>query len=174
MAWTGSAFGAQVHKLGLANRGVGHSHTPHDGARVVRIFDGDCFSFRQGDRIGYVRLWGIDAPECAQAGGKAARTALNVLLRDSRLVIRAVAKDRFGRIVGRVGTKDFEDVGLEMIRMGHAWYWPRYAPNVVSYRDAELDAKTHKRGLWAVSHPLEPWEWRRLHNSLNPSVTEST
>lgn len=168
MPWHGSFGCAQVHRLGLANHGIAHQQTSHDGARVLRVFDGDCFSFRQGKRIVYVRLWGIDAPECAQVYGPSAKTALNVLLRNHRLTITPIAKDRYKRTVARIATPETPDVGLELIRMGYAWYWDKYAPNVDRYRNAQFEARSHQRGLWHDPHPVPPWDWRKTHQVIIP------
>jgi endonuclease YncB( thermonuclease family) len=49
----------------------------------------------------------------------------------------------------------------ELVRAGYAWWYSRYDPGDAEMQTLEADARQHHRGLWAVSNPLPPWEWRK-------------
>jgi len=75
------------------------------------------------------------------------------------VAIRQVDIDRYGRVVGRVYTDDL-DVNAELVRIGAAWVYPKYAKDAGLY-DLEKEAREAKRGLWGESPQIPPWEWRR-------------
>lgn len=61
---------------------------------------------------------------------------------------------------------DGHDVNLEQVRAGMAWWYRQYAKEQTPadrqlYELAENDARAAKRGLWADSQPVPPWEFRR-------------
>ena len=60
---------------------------------------------------------------------------------------------------------DGHDVNLEQVRAGFAWWYREYAKEQAAderevYELAEKAARETKRGLWAESKPVPPWEWR--------------
>ena len=66
----------------------------------------------------------------------------------------------YGRIVGFVFVGD-KNLNKELLSAGLAWHYKQYS------RDPELaklefEARSAKRGLWAESDPMPPWEWRRM------------
>jgi endonuclease YncB( thermonuclease family) len=87
------------------------------------VIDGD--TLRQGDAR--FRLWGIDAPERAEAGGGAATSALRALVRGETLACTAVNTDRYGRTVIRCTLPDGRDLGCAMVQSGTAADWPKYS-----------------------------------------------
>lgn len=69
--------------------------------------------------------------------------------------------DRYGRIIGRVFTTNGIEANRFMVQSGAAWVYKRYnADNALPALQRE--AQKMKRGLWADSQPVPPWEWR--HN----------
>jgi endonuclease YncB( thermonuclease family) len=135
-------------------------------ADPVHLSDGD--SFRLGDRR--YRLQGIDAPElhqeCKDHDGRAwpcgmrARSELRRLIGTHPLECKAATTDRFGRIVAtcKAGGRDLAE---EMVRSGYATVFAR--PGFKSpYEQAQQQARTEKRGMWAGSFEV-PSDWRRAN-----------
>ena len=65
------------------------------------------------------------------------------------------------RIVGRIYVDDL-DVSAEMVRLGAAWVYGKYAKDATLY-ELEDEARAVKRGLWVLpeAERMPPWEWRR-------------
>ena len=70
-------------------------------------------------------------------------------------------KDQYGRILGVVFAGEIE-VNLEMVKSGFAWHY-KYFDKTPAYAEAEADARTSKRGLWADKNPVNPYDWRKSH-----------
>jgi micrococcal nuclease len=113
-----------------------------------KVHDGD--TLRCGTES--VRLFGVDAPEVRRGQTPAepfayeARDALVALTR-GRVGCRFVERDRYGRFVGRCWSDLAPDVNAALIRSGFATEWLRYSKG--AYKDAEADARHHRRGQWA-------------------------
>jgi endonuclease YncB( thermonuclease family) len=69
--------------------------------------------------------------------------------------------DRYGRTVAEVILPDGRNVNQEMVKAGYAWWFRKYAPNDGVLEDFEAEARNAKRGLWADTHAMPPWEYRR-------------
>jgi endonuclease YncB( thermonuclease family) len=64
-----------------------------------------------------------------------------------------------------VVTVDGRDLGLEMVRAGFAWSYPRQtslqsAQEANDYQQAEFNARIRRLGLWNSKNPVPPWVWR--------------
>jgi endonuclease YncB( thermonuclease family) len=129
--------------------------------KVVGISDGDTISVLREGKAVKVRLYGIDAPEKAQAFGTQARkfTSDLVFQRDVTVVVHTT--DRYGRLVGEVLLPDGRSLNQELVKAGMAWWYRPYAPNDPALAQLEAEARTAKRGLWADAHPVPPWQWRK-------------
>ena len=73
-------------------------------------------------------------------------------------------RDRYGREVCKVFV-DGQDIGLQQIVNGMAWWYKEYAKEQTpedrdAYEHAETMAKLRRFGLWADTTPVPPWEWR--------------
>lgn len=140
---------------------VGVSPISLPAERVVKVADGDTITVIDSDKhTSRVRLWGIDAPEKAQAFGNASREHLAALVagKDVRLV--EYGRDRYGRILAEVFVGD-ENVCLKQVLDGYAWHYVYYAPKALSFADAEKSARQQRIGLWKDSNPIPPWQFRR-------------
>jgi endonuclease YncB( thermonuclease family) len=128
---------------------------------VVGISDGDTISVLREGKAVKVRLYGIDAPEKAQAFGTRARqfTAALVFQKDVTIVVHAI--DRYGRIVGDVLLPDGRNLSQELVKAGMAWWYKPYAAKDTTLAQLEAEARAAKRGLWADAHPIPPWAWRK-------------
>ncbi len=126
--------------------------------KVVSVHDGDTITVVVGKRQHKIRLDGIDAPELGQDFGRRSRQLLSDLCFGKIVTVRVVDVDRYGREVGdvRVGNVD---ANAELVRAGLAWHYKQYSDD--PRLDAlENEARTAKRGLWAGSDPIPPWDWR--------------
>ena len=126
--------------------------------KLKRISDGDTVVTTEDTRI---RLWGIDTPERNQRYGPDATSALTEMLNNQKLYLETKDVDRYGRTVGVIYTADGDEINLEMVCDGHAWWYERYAKKATDYKQCQEDAQKNKRGLWAEQDPLAPWDWRR-------------
>lgn len=127
--------------------------------KVSWIYDGDSFLMQtEGGRV-QVRIWGIDAPEYKQPGGREAAKFLIGLIKDKTVSVEKVELDSYGRIVGKVHCENVY-VNLEILKNGHAWWYQHYAPEESEFRRAEENARAQKAGLWREPSPVNPREWR--------------
>src|SRR2546428_10899040 len=129
--------------------------------KVVGIADGDTISVLREGKPVKVRLYGVDAPEKAQAFGTQARKFTGDLVFQQTVTVAIRDTDRYGRLVGEVLLPNGRSLGHELVRAGLAWWYRHYAPHDTTLAQLEAEARTAKRGLWADAHPIPPWEWRK-------------
>lgn len=130
--------------------------------RVVKVFDGDSFVLKQDDGTTVnVRMFGIDAPEHDQLGGRDARGTLDRLIYQKTVTIETVDTDVHGRTVAWVKLDDGKLVNLAMVEAGWAWWFVEFAPDAKELADAEAAALKAGRGLWALKERTPPWIWRK-------------
>lgn len=117
-----------------------------DAATVTRVLDGDTIKVRDGKRSRTVDLLGVEAPACHAA---AAKQALQRLLpRKATVRLQRDGGAGKGRYVHRGATL----VNAALLRQGAV----KATANVATLklgstlRDAEQQARTAKRGLWAT------------------------
>ena len=134
--------------------------------RVIWIKDGDSFLMRSEGVKYEVRMYGIDAPEYKQPGGKNALRALMKLIKNKNVKVEKKGKDRYGRLIGKVHLGKMY-VNLEMVKLGHAHWYKQYAPNDKDLQQAETEAKKAKRGIWSKPDTVKPSEWRHKKKSLS-------
>jgi endonuclease YncB( thermonuclease family) len=87
----------------------------------LHVVDGDTFDL-DGERI---RVWGIQAPEMRDPGGKAAKAGLQ------RILVAPVSCERkyldpFERTVAQCFSGG-KDIAAELVRQGFAVDWPYYS-----------------------------------------------
>lgn len=130
-------------------------------AKVIAVFDGDTVLVLRNNRQVKVRLAEIDAPEKAQVFGEASKRSLSGIVLGKQVKVSSQAVDKYGRIVAHLSLNGL-DVNAEQIRRGMAWEYSNYHNNrrLVAL---EAEARQVPRGLWALSDPLPPWAWRKLH-----------
>lgn len=127
---------------------------------VVGITDGDTLKIvTPAMQQAKIRLAEIDTPERGQPFGTWAKQQLSDMVFRKPIAIKLVDIDRYERIVGRIYVDDL-DVNAELIRIGAAWVYRKYATDASLY-DLEDEAREAKRGLWSQDLPLPPWAWRR-------------
>lgn len=127
-------------------------------AAEVHITDGDTIAIN-GERI---RLFGIDAPERDQPGGREATRELRRMIGTARPRCEQIETDRYGRTVA-LCVVGGADLSLSMVRAGWAvawcYYLRRQRPALLPvFQRAEAEARTARRGMWA--RPFKAWrEW---------------
>jgi endonuclease YncB( thermonuclease family) len=147
--------------------------------RVVRVSDGDTIVVLDANNAQHkIRLQGIDAPERGQAYGSKSKDHLSDSVAGKFVVVEYVTRDRYERILGKVLLSG-EDMNLGQINAGLAWHYKKYegeqgASDRIRYSDAELDARRHKRGLWADSDPVPPWDYRKTERERAKSMEAFT
>lgn len=133
---------------------------PEIHGRIVAVHDGDSVTLLTAQKTEVkVRLDGIDAPELKQPFGAAAKQALSSLIFGKDVTVKITGKDRYGRSLGLVwfGTAD---VNRSMVAAGMAWHYEKYSKDR-TLAQAQAEAKTARRGLWADPSPVPPWAWRK-------------
>ena len=133
---------------------------------VRNIVDGDTLHIIDSSRNDKkIRIYGIDCPEQKQAYGAEAKEKLRSIVDGKMITVIVTGHDRYGRVVGIV-LKDSVDVGLSLVKSGHAWAYRKYLdPEYLSkYIEAEGYAKNGKIGLWEKGDAVEPWNYRRKNN----------
>ena len=130
-------------------------------ARVVGITDGDTLTILKVDHTQVrIRLFGIDAPETGQDFGSRAKQAASEMAFGKDVTIKERDHDRYGRTVAEVILPDGRSLNREMVRLGMAWFYKKYAPADRDLAEAELEARIARRGLWSQPNPIPPWDWR--------------
>jgi endonuclease YncB( thermonuclease family) len=133
---------------------------------VVGVHDGDTITLLDAEKGRHkVRLAGIDAPELGQPFGRRSKENLSQWAFNRSVIVDWSKKDRYGRIVGKL-LVDGNDVNLEQVKAGLAWWYRAYAKEQSpedrgDYEKAEKSAQDSRKGLWGDTSPVPPWEWRR-------------
>lgn len=127
--------------------------------KVIRVLDGDTIDVLQDKKPVRVRLLNIDAPEKKQAYGSWSTNQLKGLVAAQSVTVMYTQTDRYGRIIGRVFTTNGTEASRFMVQSGAAWVYGKYNSDN-SLPALQQEAKEHRRGLWADSNPMPPWEWR--------------
>ena len=130
--------------------------------KVIGVAGGDTISVMREGRAVKVRLHGIDCPEKRQAFGTRAKRFTSEMAFGMEVEIRVQTTDRYGRIVGEVILPDGLSLNKQLVSMGLAWWYRKYAPNDRTLKALEAGARAAKRGLWADKDPVPPWEWRKI------------
>ncbi len=142
--------------------------------QVIAVLDGDTVLIRRGSGLTKIRLVDIDAPEKDQPFGASSKDSLAGMVLNKQVQVVSQAIDQYGRMVARLRV-DGVDVNTEQIRRGMAWEYSHYHSNhdLVAL---EAEARAVPRGLWAMSKPTPPWDWRKQHAStvLAPPIANST
>lgn len=137
---------------------------------VSRVVDGDTLWLKTDDQPepAVIRIEGIDAPEICQPWGGEAKQALTEMVLNRQMLVKIVARDEHGRVVGKVYDGD-KDVGDRLVRDGHAWS-ARYKYDRGPYVAEERMAQSLKRGLHGAGTPEMPRTFRQRHGPCQPET----
>jgi len=145
---------------------VAHGETI--SGRVVGISDGDTLTVLDVSNTQHkIRLAAIDAPEKAQAFGQRGKQKLSELCYGKSATVNVVTTDRYGRSVGDVDCAGI-NANEAMVQSGFAWVYRKYDKGHEHLYSLEEEARDAKRGLWADSNPIAPWDWRKaMREAIN-------
>lgn len=125
-----------------------------------RVIDGDTLEIR-GERL---RLFAVDTPEMGQPwwdedgehqdAGFLAKELLSKLVKGSRLSVRVLREDKYGRSLAIVKVNG-RDVAKRLVSQGYAFA----SPGNNRYRRAHAAAKRGKKGFWRGDLQM-PWDYR--------------
>jgi endonuclease YncB( thermonuclease family) len=136
---------------------------------VVEVIDGDSIVVRDSANNRHeLRLAEVDAPEKAQVFGQKSKRALSAKLLSKRVQVFSKTKDRYGRHLAHVYSEG-KWINLVMVREGLAWHSTRHS-STRDISDAQSEARSAKRGLWATAQPTPPWDFR-AKGPTTPSPT---
>jgi micrococcal nuclease len=125
---------------------------------TLKVIDGDTVE-TTGEKRARIRLFGIDAPEIGQRGGKAAAKRLKDLLGNARVRVEATGSKSYGRFVARIRHLDGRDIAAMMVSDGFAVSVPAFTNAYCRYQNL---AKKLRRGLWSHGQTIEcPASWRQ-------------
>jgi micrococcal nuclease len=129
--------------------------------KVVGVSGGDTIKVMREGKAVKVRLHGIDCPEKKQPFGTRAKQYTSEMAFGNEVEVRVQTTDRYGRLVGEVILPGGSSLNKELVFVGLAWWYRKYAPNDLTLKALEAGARAEKKGLWADKNPIPPWEWRR-------------
>ncbi|MGB5105567.1 MAG: thermonuclease family protein [Candidatus Zixiibacteriota bacterium] len=126
--------------------------------KVVSVKDGDTIGVMRDGKEVTVRLDGIDCPESNQDFGTRAKQLCSDLTFGKDVTVEVRDVDKYGRLVGRVYA-DYQDVSLALVRAGLAWHYVEYSDDA-NLQFAEIEARETQAGIWSMSNPVAPWQFR--------------
>lgn len=126
--------------------------------QVISIADGDTLTLLVKREPLKIRLADIDAPEKKQPYGQRSKESLSSLCWGKDATYQTQTVDRYGRTVARV-TCGGIDVNRAQVARGMAWTYDKYNTDS-SLPSAQAAARSGRKGLWADSVPMPPWEFR--------------
>lgn len=147
-----------VLPLLLAGACVAAQQTTAVTARVERVDDGDTLRVVMNGQQVRVRIFGIDAPELNQPYGREALEEARRLLANRTVTLVQEDVDPYGRVVASLAV-DGHDVGTDLVNNGAAWHFTQFSKSS-TLAAAERNARAAGRGLWALPHPVAPWQFR--------------
>ena len=143
---------------------------------VVGVSDGDTIKVMHNGQAERIRLNGIDAPEKSQAFGQKAKEFASSLCFGKLVeVVTPDApkdKDRYGRTIGDVHLPDGKDLNNEIVSVGLAWWYRKYAPNNIVLQQLEKQARDQHLGLWADADPQAPWDYRQAQKNAKSAARD--
>lgn len=126
-------------------------------ATVVKVYDGDTVTLADGTKL---RLYGIDAPEKKQNGGMFAQQMLYSKIFGKNIEYDPINTDRYGRTVAKIYLNG-EYINEYMVKNGGAWYYEEYAKNDYDLKNAFINAKNNKIGIFKDKNIENPSNYRR-------------
>lgn len=128
--------------------------------KVVEVVDGDTVRVAHDGKVDTVHLLHIDAPELAQPYGDKAKQFCQQLCLAEQVRVVWEERDEQGALLGMIHEQDGFNVNFEMVKAGLAWD-AKALTNDRTLAELEAEARKAKRGLWADSRPVPPWEFRK-------------
>ena len=145
--------------------------------KVIEIVDGDTIRMISLNRVVRIKVLAIDAPEMKQSCGDVAKQHLLDLIGEKMVSVEYFGLSEDGSITGKVFLNEM-DIGAQMVRDGAAWFDKARADRLSAteqklYADSEAAARNEHRGIWQVSDPTAPWDFRQGRSISAPVVAAS-
>jgi endonuclease YncB( thermonuclease family) len=134
---------------------------------VIGVSDGDTITVLRSGRPERVRLQGIDCPEKRQAYGNRAKQYCSSLAFRQNVHVIVSTNDKYGRSVAEVVLPDNRSLNKELVASGMAWWYRKYSSDA-KLAALEEAARRCRRGLWADSSAIPPWDFRAIANHGTP------
>jgi len=134
--------------------------------KVVGISDGDTITVLTEDkREMKIRLYGVDCPEKGQDFGSKAKQFTSDKVFGKTVNVDPVTIDRYGRTIGIVDVNG-SNLSRMLIDSGMAWVYEDYCKMLEcdDWRNAQRKSKAQKLGVWSMSNPTPPWDFRHADN----------
>lgn len=139
---------------------LGTAQTTFTGI-VTGVKDGDTVVVLDSLKVPHtIRLAGVDAPEKKQDFGQVAKQFVSDAIYKSKVIVKVIAKDRYGRSVAWVIYGKEQNLAKELLKAGLAWHYIQY-DNSKFLQSLEDKAKESKVGLWSLPNPVYPSEYRK-------------
>ena len=135
--------------------------------KCVAVTDGDTIKVMHEGKAERIRLYGIDCPERKQAYGQKAKKFTSDMVFGKTVEVLQVDTDRYGRTIAWVyiGGKGGRNLNQDLVGVGLAWHYVRYALDNPELKRLQADARENKRGLWKNPRSIPPWEYRKGEKS---------
>jgi hypothetical protein len=97
-----------------------------------------------------------------QEYGQKAKNLTSALVAGRNIDVETKEVDRYGRTVGLVSV-DGKSLNELIVKNGYAWVYEQFCKEqfCVKWIKLEEKARQQKKGLWAGSNIIAPWDWRR-------------
>ncbi|MBW7863213.1 MAG: hypothetical protein GX580_02485 [Candidatus Hydrogenedens sp.] len=140
--------------------------------KVIKVTDGDTIHLMTTDGIPVgVRLFGIDCPELGQDFGANAKKFTMDQCLNKRVKVMVRDTDPYGQTVGEVlALPEETNLNQALLTAGMAWWYHQHAPSDSTLEQLEKTARDSEIGLWSVSDPIPPWEWRKSSEATKDVV----
>jgi micrococcal nuclease len=145
--------------------------------KVSGVTDGTYITVQHDGKGERVSLYGVDCPGTRQDFGQKAKEFTSERVLRKIVEVEPVAidrkgktKDQYGRTLALVYTDGRRCLNEDLIRSGYAWVYNQTCtkPECKGWKELEKQAKRQKLGLWSMSDPIPPWEFRHSKGSLVP------
>ncbi len=132
---------------------------PFTGA-VHTVLEGDLLEVTTAAGVKTVRVFGVDSPDEGQPSFEDATSFTRGLVENAELVFQPMGTDIADRLVCEVVLPDGRDLSRELARSGWAWRYKAHIRDDLVLTRLTFEAMESKRGLWAATAPLAPWDHR--------------
>jgi endonuclease YncB( thermonuclease family) len=132
----------------------------------TEVIDGDTLRLSNNSEEKIVHLFGIDAPELAQAGGTDAKAYLESLIKTKPINIKI--KEYLSKEPIVIAMVDDNDLAEAMCDAGYAWL-SEEGDTSDAYALKIIMARGQQRGVWSEPEPMHPADWLRKNPPPTPT-----
>ena len=129
--------------------------------KCIAVSDGDTIRVIDDNNVVRIRLYGIDAPEKAQAFGQQSKNYLSQAVFGKTVTVYPKGVDTYGRVLAWIFVNG-RCVNRDSVANGMSWHYAQYAPKEAKLAALQTSAKHKRTGLWSMN-ATAPWIWRRAH-----------